>query len=325
MFDILAVIPCLNEEKYLDGLVENLVANSRDLPIHIVIADGGSADKTPEIAKALADKYDNVSYLHNPKKIQSAAVNLAVEEFGQEATYLIRIDAHAKYPNNYFQTLIEEQRETGGGSIVVSMDTVGITPFQEAVAAAQNSKLGNGGSSHRLDETQGKWVDHGHHALMLIKDFLAAGGYDDNFSHNEDYELDYRMAKLGGKIWLTGKINLIYYPRSDAKSLFKQYYNFGRGVTKMMLKHKNRPRIRQVIPAAIAPAALLSLLSPILPIAALPINIWILFCLAYGALLGFKAKKLSIAASGIAAMIMHMAWSIGFWKALFDGRATLTK
>ncbi len=322
MFDIIAVIPCLNEEKHIKEVAEKLAQN-RD--IHVIIADGGSTDKTPQIAKELASIYDNISYLHNPKKIQSAAVNLAVETFGQNATYLIRIDAHATYPDDYCDNLIEEQKETGATSVVVSMNTVGIMPFQKAVAAAQNSKLGNGGSSHRLIEQGGKWVDHGHHALMLIKAFRAVGGYDENFSHNEDAELDYRLAQNGGKIWLTGKTKLIYYPRDNALSLFKQYFNFGRGVAKMMIKHKNRPRIRQMIPAGIAPAALLSLISPILPIAAVPINIWILFCLGYGLWLSYRERKLSIAASGIAAMIMHMGWSIGFWKGLFDERAMLTK
>ncbi len=321
MNDIIAVIPCLNEENHIKEIATKL---ARDSNIHVIIADGGSADKTPQIAKELADSYDNISYLHNPKKIQSAAVNLAVEIFGDGATYLIRIDAHAKYPDDYCQVLIEEQRKTGATSVVVSMDTVGITPFQKAVATAQNSKLGNGGSSHRIGEGNGKWVDHGHHALMLIEDFRAVGGYDEGFSHNEDGELDYRLLQNGGKIWLTGKTSLIYYPRGNAVSLFKQYYNFGKGRAKMIAKHKARPKIRQMIPAGVAPAAALSLLSPILWIAAIPLNAWILLCLGYGMLLGYRAKKLSIAASGIAAMIMHMAWSIGFWKGLFDERAMLT-
>ncbi len=324
MFDIIAVIPCLNEEEHLEKLVENLVSNTNDLSIHIIIADGGSADKTPAIAKALADKHGNVSYLHNPKKIQSAAVNLAVKTYGGDATYLIRLDAHAKYPDNYCQMLVGEQKETGADSVVVSMNTIGKTPFQKAVAAAQNSKLGNGGAPHRLIEQDGKWVDHGHHALMMISSFQNASGYDEDFSHNEDFELDYRLRNSGNKIWLTGKVDLIYYPRTKPSSLFRQYYNFGSGVAKMILKHNLRPRIRQMIPAAIAPAALFALLlSPIFPIASAPISIWILFCLVYGALLAFKAKKLSVATSGVAAMIMHMAWSIGFWKGMFDARAML--
>ncbi len=322
MFDIIAVIPCLNEEKHIKEVAQNIARNN---DVHVIIADGGSADKTPQIAKDLASSHDNISYLHNPKKIQSAAVNLAVETFGQNATYLIRIDAHAKYPDDYCQVLIEEQRKTGATSVVVSMDTVGITPFQKAVAAAQNSKLGNGGASHRIGEKDGKWVDHGHHALMLIKDFRAVGGYDENFSHNEDAELDYRLAQNGGKIWLTGKTSLIYYPREDALSLFKQYYNFGKGRAKMIAKHKVWPKIRQMMPAAIAPAAVLPLLSPIIPIASLPIDIWILICLGYGLWLSYREKKLYIALLGIAAMIMHMAWSIGFWKGLFDERTKLTK
>ncbi|PCI57310.1 MAG: succinoglycan biosynthesis protein exoa [Alphaproteobacteria bacterium] len=315
MYDIIAVIPCLNEEAYLEPLVKKLASDCNDLPIHIVIADGGSTDRTPHIAKELSQAYENVSYLHNPRKIQSVAINLAVETYGQEATYLIRLDAHAEYPDNFCQTLINEQQEMKADSVVVSMNTIGKSPFQEAVAAAQNSKMGNGGASHRLKETNGKWVDHGHHALMLIKSFRGIGGYDEKFSHNEDAELDFRLTKEGLKIWLTGKVDLTYFPRATASSLFRQYRNFGSGRAKMILKHNIRPKVRQMLPAAVAPAAVLAVFSPIFAAAFIPLGAWAFLCLAYGALLGFKSHKISIAASGIAAMIMHMAWSIGFWRA----------
>ena len=63
-------------------------------------------------------------------------------------------------------------------SVVVSMLTSGSGAVQKAVAAAQNSKLGTGGSKHR-HLSAGEWVDHGHHALMRISAFTAVGGYDE--------------------------------------------------------------------------------------------------------------------------------------------------
>jgi NADH:ubiquinone oxidoreductase subunit 5 (subunit L)/multisubunit Na+/H+ antiporter MnhA subunit len=41
-----------------------------------------------------------------------------------------------------------------------------------------------------------QWIDHGHHALFKTTAFLAAGGYDESFSHNEDAEFDARLAAL---------------------------------------------------------------------------------------------------------------------------------
>jgi hypothetical protein len=51
---------------------------------------------------------------------------------------------------------------------------------------------------------QGAFVDHGHHALMSIAAFRAVGGYDPDFAHNEDAELDHRLRAAGYDIWLTG-------------------------------------------------------------------------------------------------------------------------
>ena len=189
------------------------------------------------------------------------------------------------------------------------MESQGKTRFQKAVAIAQNSKLGNGGSAHRCTPTQGKWVDHGHHALMRMSAFQAIGGYDETFTHNEDAELDTRLTKTGYKIWLTAKTHIIYHPRSSSAALFRQYYHYGYGRVRNLLKHRTRPKLRQLLPVAIAPAVLLALLAPLCWLFALPLAIWAVICIAYGASIGSPL-------SGPAAMIMHLGWSFGFWRGL---------
>lgn len=316
MTHILVVIPCLNEEAHIERLIRHLIAHDKNNALRIVICDGGSTDCTPIIAKNLAQECENIIFLQNPKRIQSAALNLAVTIYGQDTKWLIRLDAHAQYPNNYCQILLEEAQATQADCVVISMNTRGQDGFQKSVAIAQNSKLGNGGASHRNIGQNGMWVDHGHHALMRISAFRAVDGYDENFSHNEDAELDIRLRAAGYKIWLTGKTTLTYFPRSAPLALFQQYYNFGYGRAQTILKHRIRPKIRQMIPVAVVPAAFVALASPIIFIVALPLILWASICLLYGLMLAIKAKEVGIIASGAAAMIMHCGWSLGFWKAL---------
>jgi len=315
---ILAVIPCLNEELYIEALAEKLVATSRNLPMRIVIADGGSSDRTPHIARELAQKHNNIVFLENPKRLQAAAINLAVATYGEGAAFLIRIDAHADYPDDYCNALIDEAEKTGADSVVVAMKTEGKSGFQLAVAAAQNSLLGNGGSAHRIAGGNGFWTDHGHHALMRIVAFREVGGYDETFSHNEDAELDLRLRQSSHKIWMTGKTLAIYYPRSSPVALFFQYIRHGKGRARTILKHRAMPKLRQMAPAAVLPAALLALLTPFIPIALLPLAIWAVFCLGYGIALGRRAHNGVIALAGPAAMIMHFGWSVGFWMEMID-------
>jgi succinoglycan biosynthesis protein ExoA len=311
----LIVIPCLNEEKHIEKLVHEMVhQNPSSL---IIIADGGSRDRTPEIAGRLAQQYPNVRFLKNPKRIQSAALNLAVATYGAGAEYLIRVDAHCNYPANYCRILIDEAERTRASSVVVAMKTEGKAFFQKIAAAAQNSKLGNGGSAHRNIGKDGKWVDHGHHAFMRIDAFQKLGGYDETFAHNEDAELDVRFGKAGFKIWLTGKTYVTYYPRSSFMGIFRQYLSYGYGRARNMLKHRNIPKLRQLMPVGVLPAAVLALFSGLFPLAALPLLLWTALCLGYGVFFGLKSKDTSLMLIGPVAMLMHFSWSFGFWCGTF--------
>ncbi len=315
--ELLAVIPCLNEERHLEGVVRNIIDNFSPASFLLVIADGGSSDQTPLIAQKLAAQFPNVRYLHNPKRLQSAAVNLAAATYGRKARWLLRLDAHADYPKDYCQTLVAEQEATGAAAVVVSMNTVGETGFQRAAAAAQNSLLGNGGAAHRRVTGTGKWVDHGHHALVCLEAFRVVGGYDENFSHNEDAELDIRLHRAEYKIWLTGKTALTYYPRAQPHLLFRQYFHFGQGRARTVVKHRIVPRLRQMLPLAVAPALLLAPAALISWIAALPAALWMSICLAYGLVLGIRARRAEIVLAGPAAMLMHLGWSSGFMSGFF--------
>ncbi|TSE12793.1 glycosyltransferase family 2 protein [Mesorhizobium intechi] len=311
----LIVIPCLNEAAHIGALLGQLCPAAARLGARIVVADGGSTDGTLAIVEQVAAKDPRVVLLHNKRRIQSAAINLAVGTFGEGAEYLIRIDAHGGYPDDYCDRLLEEALATSADSVVVSMLTSGSGAVQKSVAAAQNSKLGTGGSKHR-HLSAGEWVDHGHHALMRISAFGAVGGYDETFSHNEDAELDYRLRRAGYRIWMSGKTQMIYYPRASLKGLYFQYLGYGRGRAKNVLKHRVIPKVRQMVPLAVLPVVLLAAFSFVHWIAAVPLLVWASVCLGYGLVTAIRQRNADIALAGVSAMVMHFGWSVGFWLQL---------
>ena len=311
----LIVIPCLNEEALIAQVIAGILEDDGLVDPLVVVADGGSTDRSRQIVAEIAARDPRVKLMANPEKLQSAGVNRAARLLGEDRPWLVRIDAHADYPKNYASTLIAEARRTGAHSVVVAMDTVGDGAFQRAVAAAQNSRLGTGGAAHRVGADAG-WVDHGHHALFNRDAFQRVGGYDESFSHNEDAELDLRLTQEGAKIWLTGETRIVYHPRSTPSALWKQYVSYGKGRCRTVLKHYTPLKVRQALPLAVAPAVLGALASPLFWPLAIPMLIWMATALVYGAVLGVKAKDPAIALSGPAAMIMHLGWSLGFWLQL---------
>ena len=74
---VLVVIPCLNEQDHIERVVTKLAAEKNSVNLRIVIADGGSADQTRAIVKRLAASNRRIAVMHNPKRIQAAAVNAA--------------------------------------------------------------------------------------------------------------------------------------------------------------------------------------------------------------------------------------------------------
>lgn len=314
----LIVVPTLNEAAHLAQLLDMLLVEAQVMDARIVVADGGSSDGTPDIAADYAARSPRVTLIHNPKRIQSAALNLAASAFGDGMDYLIRIDAHGTYPADYCRVLVAEAERLGADSIVVPMTTVGRSTFQRAVATAQNSLVGTGGSEHRTGKSARR-VEHGHHALMSMAAFRAVGGYDESFRFNEDAELDYRLTQAGYTIWLTDATGMIYYPRSTMKGLFKQYFGYGGGRARNILKHRMKPRLRQMLPLVILPAVLMALLSVLHWVFLIPLFAWCLACFALGAVAAkkhFDEYGLPLAQAplvGVAAMIMHLAWSSGFW------------
>lgn len=309
------VIPCLNEAEHIELLLRSLCGALDERICLVVVVDGGSDDGTAELVGRMHEAEPRVVLLHNPARVQSAGINLAVSTFGGEFDYFIRIDAHGQYPEGYCHRLIEEAERRGADSVVVAMETVGFGIMQTATAFAQNSRLGNGGSKHRR-QAKGHWTHHGHHALMRIDSFEAVGGYDESFSHNEDAELDFRLRQAGFRIWMTDKTRMIYYPRASLGSLYLQYLGYGRGRARNILKHKSLPNLRQLLPLGVLPVFVGSFLAVLHWIAIVPFMLWASICVFYGFCMAVGRGNSSGLLAGVMAMVMHFAWSTGFWMEL---------
>ncbi|MCK8785176.1 glycosyltransferase family 2 protein [Roseomonas sp. NAR14] len=328
--DVLIVIPALNEEAHIAGVVAAMQADAAMAGALIVVSDGGSRDRTVEIVRGIGmrDPRVRVAVPERPDSLgtPSANVNRAVRQFGAGRRWLVRVDAHAAYPPAYASRLVAAALRTGADCVVTPMLTRGRNCFSRAAAAAQNSLLGTGGSAHRL-AGRGGWVDHGHHALMRLDAFRDAGGYDEAFSHNEDAELDLRLAKAGNRIWLADDVMLTYYPRGTARGLWRQYFKYGKGRAMTVSRHGGSRKLRQTIPLLIAPMLLVGALAPLPWLAGMPLLAallalpslgYVALCLLYGAWLGRHGDGCA-ALAGVPAMIMHVAWSAGYWRQVLAG------
>lgn len=316
---LLIVVPVLNEADHLAATVTRLLADPAARDAVLAIPDSGSTDGSLELAARLAASDPRIRLVDNVGGRQGAGVNRAVATYGDAAEVVLRADAHCGYPADFVSRVVEamaQRRADGVVSVVVPMDTVGITTVQRAAAAAQNSVLGNGGSAHRTAGSSG-YVDHGHHAAMVVSAFREVGGYDEAMVSNEDAELDARLTAAGGRIWLAGDATITYYPRASFPALARQYRSYGLGRAQNVLKHRTRPKLRQLAPAVVTAANVAALVTALRYPKALALPVaYAGACTALGAAEALRAGDPAVALAGPAAMVQHHAWGAGFWTGL---------
>jgi succinoglycan biosynthesis protein ExoA len=306
------LVPALNEEGYIEQAIRTIAPQSPDLDYEIIVLDGGSRDNTPAIVEALAAADRRIRLVANPNRLQSAAVNLGARIANPRAQILIRADCHATYPPGFVDRLVAILESVDAASVVVPMKTIGESCFQKGVAAAQNSRLGNGGAQHRKGGAS-QFVDHGHHAAFRRNFFEGIGGYDETFSHNEDAELDYRIGRRGGRIWFAGELGVGYFPRGTVRRLARQYFSHGAGRARTRFKHRQPLRPRQLLPVAATVGSALGLLAaPFFPWALLVPLLYLMASMMAGLAVAFSNRNVCAAFSGPAASVMHVSWGVGF-------------
>ncbi len=319
---VLVAIPALNERHAIEPCIRSLVGTDPFMKnVQIVVADGGSIDGTLIVLEALESEFPNLSVVHNAAMLQSAGVNVVAQNFAKPAhEFLIRCDAHAIYPPGYVEQLAACMAHRPDiASVVVPMDSVGLNRFSQASAWVVETKLGSGGSAHRGRSESG-WIDHGHHAGFRLSWFRKVGGYDATFSHNEDAEYDHRLGLAGGKIWLAADIRLRYLMRPSLAKLAKQYWTYGKGRARTVLKHKMRPRLRQMIPVLHVVLLVLTLILGLIWPTFWIYPMFYLTVLAMVSLLcALRLRRFGGLFAGPALAAMHVAWGAGFLRQCANG------
>lgn len=217
---ISVIVPVYNEEKYLDSCIASML--EQDYPkaaVEWFFVDGMSTDRTLDILNSYRDQYPELIHvLQNPNKTVPYAMNIGIRE--AKGVYIIRLDAHAEYANDYFSKCVEVLDETGADNVGGVMETKSCTPIGKTIAKMLSSRFGVGDSHFRTSGKDG-YVDTVPFGAFRREIFEKVGLYDERLSHNQDSELNYRIIHNGGKIFLSNKIKLAYYCRDSVKGIVK--------------------------------------------------------------------------------------------------------
>lgn len=221
------IIPVRNEEKYIDKCIKSII--NQDYPlknIEVIFVDGLSQDNTREIILSYISEYPQIiKLLKNEHKTVPFAMNIGIHD--SVGKYIMRLDAHSEYPSNYISKCVYTIEKTNADNVGGLAVTKGKGYIGEAFSKVLSSKFGVGDSGFRTNVSSG-YVDTVPFGTFKRTVFEKYGFYDERLIRNQDYELNYRIRKNGGNIYLNSEISLIYYCRNTIRGIIKQSYGNGK-------------------------------------------------------------------------------------------------
>ena len=304
-------MPAYNEERYIAACIASVQAQDypREL-IEILVADGESTDRTPDILAELGTADPRIKMIDNPERLQAAGLGKLVK--AATGDIIIRMDVHCEYAPDYVRRCVEVLERTGADNVGGAQRAKAKTFFQRALCAALASPLGVGGARYRSSDEEG-FVDTVFLGAFRRKVFETVGLWDPRAITNEDSELNQRILEAGGQIYLSRDIVVHYFPRDSLKTLAKQYYKYGRGRARTLLKLGRFSNIRPALPfLMVAGEATLLALPPLWPAAAAAIATYALATGAEAIRLGRSIGPAAIPTVWTIFPTLHISHGIGF-------------
>ena len=222
------IIPCRNEERYIGSCLDSVLspANSPG-EFEVFVVDGMSNDNTRNIVEKYVAGYPFVHLLDNPRLATPFALNLGIQ--ASTGTFIVIISAHAWFPENYFHLLIDWhsriEADCIGGVCVTEVKNK--NPLSNSIKKVLSSRLGVGNAEFRLGTREAKEVDTVAFGCYRSDVLKKTGLFNELLIRNQDIELNKRLIKNGGKIFLVPDVSYVYYARETLCELAKN--NFGNG------------------------------------------------------------------------------------------------
>lgn len=261
--DVSVLVPVLNEQAYLGTAVPAMLSQDYGGTIEVLFIDGGSTDGSLEILRGMAAEDSRIRLLANPHRRTPQALNIGLRH--ARGRFIVRMDAHTVYPPTYIAVGVARlERPDAGGVVWVSGPqlAVGTNRGSRRVALALSTPLGVGGARYRLAHQAEVEVDSGFTGVWQRSTLEQAGGWDEEFVNDQDFELAARIRAAGGRIVSLPEMAASYIPRDTLPRLAKQYLTYGRFRVKTAKKHPTSMRRSQLLPPALVLTAAASIIAP---------------------------------------------------------------
>ena len=185
------IIPTLNEETVLEKTLKNL-KKITTFPFEIIISDGRSSDGTLQIAKKYTDKV--VVYAEKKRQTIANARNLGAKIAHENILVFMDADVIIENPDKFFKQAIEEFNKN---KELVAL-TVSVKVMKEAETWGDKIFFSILNISHRFNNNLlNNGMAPGEFQMIRKNAFEKTGGYNEALVASEDYDMFFRLSRIG--------------------------------------------------------------------------------------------------------------------------------
>lgn len=318
MIEISIICPTLNEEKYIEKCIQSILQQDIDKnSIELIFVDGKSTDKTGEIIKSYQEKYAFIQLIENPERTVPYAMNYGIKV--AKGKIITRIDAHSQFESNYVSVLSKALIKLNASNVgaVCKTDVLHKTPTSLAIQEVLSNRFGVGNSMFRIGIDKVTAVDTVPFGCYKKEIFEKVGLYNVKLTRNQDIELNKRILRGGGTIFLVPDTFCTYYARETLSSFSRNNYQNGKWNIIMMkyTKNLNSLSYRHFIPflfimSLIVPAILSLLWFPFICISILSLLLYTLLILGISVKISIK-KEPSFIPLVTTFFVLHFSYGTG--------------
>lgn len=320
---VTVIMPVRNEEAFIARSLGAVLSQRYPADrLDVLVADGQSDDRTRQIIASLPGS-ERVRVIENPQRRQAFGLNLALRQ--ARGDIIVRVDGHTIIAPDYVRQCVQALAQSGAVNVGGRMEPQGETPMGRAIAAAGASRFGVPTAFHVSETPQ--YTDTVYMGAWRRDALLAVGGFDERLRVNEDYELNYRLRRAGGRIYLSPAIRSIYFGRQTLGALARQYFAYGADRTNTLKLHPDSLKPRQLVAPTFVCALLFGGALATLNGAARVAWTAIMALYALVNLTASARVARRVGRSGwrllprlpLVFATMHVAWGLGFWRGLLFG------
>lgn len=224
--EITVVVTVYNERDNIEALISSLLNQSKE-PYELIITDGGSTDGTWELLCNLQERYPKLKAISMPgnrSKGRNTAINAAKTE------YIAVTDAGTVADKDWLLYLYNAL-ESGAYAVAGFYQPLVKTKWEKIIANMTIPSLKTVNPKRFLPSSRS--------VAFRKTAFIKAGGYPEEFSHNEDTPFDLALINVGYRFVFVPEALVYWRPRKNLSDVYKQFYHYALGDGEARIQYRD--------------------------------------------------------------------------------------